>query len=511
MTRMDRIKKIFLILVGTLLPLGATLGGSVLGCGCGSLSASAPPLSIPAPVSGIVSVTSPDEDGVALVAGDSDAVEGGSLVQAINETQASSVAFLLSSLIPSAMADGDLPAVCSLPFHVCAYAEDDGSFEIEITAAEDDEISVGTIDPTSGDETSEKTRKPVPQNIRHFVLPVTDVQILPDQQKLFALVQEPSLENEPSFVTVLDLATNERTPIPFAGSDPRRMRFSPAKDTAIILDQSGNFAAVADVQLRNFLNPTLFDIETPLDVIFADNGETAIVSSGNKSDTALTKIDLVQEAVAGTVKSADITAGDISHEATLALDITTFAVANAAGVQQGQLVVAVMALTQGETLRVGLSLFDYDTLQPVAAITEFPEGTEPDDVAFHPGANKILVTDFGNDTVLVYAYEFNPGAQPPVTVSLQGTVVDPNGALIDPRDVQVDTVNGYAFVSARNHTENRPDSVVTIDLSNDTVVQVTPVGLNPTGMDWDEQNSVLYVSTAKTHAVTFWGAADLLP
>lgn len=521
MTSVTRtIKKLFFVFL-TILPLASVMGPSwMMTTGCGSLSASAPPVSIPAPVAGSISVTSPDEEGVALVVGDESAVEGGSLVQAINETQSTSATLWLSSLVTSAFAQvqGNFPDICSRPFHACAFAEDDGSFEIEINASEDDEISVGVIDETTGEETSVKISRPVPQNIRHFVLPVMDVQVLPDQNELYALIQAPLVEIDSPFVSILNLDTNEKTPVPIPGTDPKKLRFSPQRDSAVILDGNGNFAAVSNLQQKAFNNPTAtYEVQSPTDVIYHTSGQSIVVSSGKQSKTLLTKISLDANQVVDTVTEDEVTAGNTTHDTTLAMDAISYSIQDAAGgVITSQFIATIMAFNNAGQLMTGVAVFDYNLFQAYSAITEFPEGTEPDDVAFYPDGNMILVTDFGNDTVLMYSYTFTPEAQPPITLNFLGSVSDPNevlpdGILKDPRDIVVDSAGGRAFVTARNHTEETPDMVVTIDLATRTVVQATPIGLDPTGIIWDSQSSTVYVSTAKTRAVTFWGLDDLIP
>ena len=102
---------------------------AVAGCG----SASAPPVDLPAPITGRIDVSSPDADGNVTITGSAGAVEGASLFMAVNESVSASLQ-LLDALVPSAYA-GSFPAVCYEAGHACAVAESDGSFVIILQAS----------------------------------------------------------------------------------------------------------------------------------------------------------------------------------------------------------------------------------------------------------------------------------------------------------------------------------------------------------------------------------------
>ena len=126
---------------------------AVAGCG----SASAPPVDLPAPITGRIDVSSPDADGNVTITGSEGAVDGGSLVMAVNESVSASLQ-ILDALVPSAYA-GSFPAVCYEAGHACAVAESDGSFVIILQAAEGDAIAFYTIDAVTGDILSEATER----------------------------------------------------------------------------------------------------------------------------------------------------------------------------------------------------------------------------------------------------------------------------------------------------------------------------------------------------------------
>lgn len=477
--------------------------------GC-SQSASAPPVSLPAPVTGRITVTSPDEDGAALVTGDENSVSAGALVQAINETEAGSTALFLDSLFPTAWAQGSLPAVCSLPFHACAYAEADGTFEIEISASEGDDISVEEIDPTSGTATTERIRRPVPQNFLRFARPVVDTAVLPAANKLYALMGN-NLENpDNGLVAIVDLGTEGRTRVPFDGADPARLVIHTGSRQGAVADTRGRFVAIVNLDLDNFDTPTKTEtIPVPRDIVFNTAGSSLLVSSGPAARRSLTRIAIGATAaeVTGTVNQRDIPGID-SHDATMALDLINYQTATGAV----QLVAFVSAVTIAGTPTSVIGLLDFDTLQFLSDLTPLPQGTQPNDVAFFQTADRLLVTDELTDQMLVYSFTVDPLANPQATLTLEGTITENSaGVIANPRAIAIDPVNRLAFVSAKNGTELRPDTVMTIDLQTEAVVDINPAGHNPTGIAWDPDDQILYVSARRSNSIVFWGLPDLLP
>lgn len=143
------------IYLGALSMIVAALLGA-----CGS--ASAPPIDLPAPITGRVDVSSPDDSGNVTVTGTEGAVTGGALVMVVNEGEAESAGIkLMDYLIPSAYAV-EYPETCSVVGHACAYAEDDGSFVVVIAASAEDPLTIGLIYPYNGAWRSEQIQLTVP-------------------------------------------------------------------------------------------------------------------------------------------------------------------------------------------------------------------------------------------------------------------------------------------------------------------------------------------------------------
>jgi len=132
--------------------------------GCGG--ASAPPIDLPAPVTGQIDISTPNAAGKSTVTGSAGAVPGGSYVLVINERievaqNASPLIRLMDALVPSAYATATLPDICDLLGHWCIVAGDDGSFELTIDAYINDSIIIVIVDGW-GNEISERLIRNVP-------------------------------------------------------------------------------------------------------------------------------------------------------------------------------------------------------------------------------------------------------------------------------------------------------------------------------------------------------------
>jgi len=124
---------------------------------CGSLSA--PPVELPAPVTGRIEISDPDADGNVTITGSAGAVPGGSMVMAVNESVAGTVAMsILDLLVKPAYAETVFPTICSSTGYACAVADSDGAFVIILAADSNDSIVIGIIDSSTGEFISEVIR-----------------------------------------------------------------------------------------------------------------------------------------------------------------------------------------------------------------------------------------------------------------------------------------------------------------------------------------------------------------
>ncbi len=140
--------------------------GALYTAGCGASASSAPPVDLPAPITGRVDVSAPDANGNVTITGVEGAVPAGTTVVAINDSVATSATLkFLDRLVANAYAQElGLPVICSDLGYACTVAGTDGSFVLVIAASEGDIIRLGLIDPTSGAFISEFIQILVPSS-----------------------------------------------------------------------------------------------------------------------------------------------------------------------------------------------------------------------------------------------------------------------------------------------------------------------------------------------------------
>ncbi|HEX5035592.1 MAG TPA: hypothetical protein VFX30_00315 [bacterium] len=124
------LRALFLLASGFLFLIPAF--SSVGGCGSG---VNAPPASIPAPVSSLITVSPPNQDGIVLVSGAPGAVLPNASVIAANLTQGGFVQRLEELFLRSAHAQ----------VQAAVTADDQGAFDLELEASEGDEIGIRQI------------------------------------------------------------------------------------------------------------------------------------------------------------------------------------------------------------------------------------------------------------------------------------------------------------------------------------------------------------------------------
>lgn len=204
--------------------------------GCGG--ASAPPVDLPAPVTGQIEIGTPTADGKSTITGSAGAVPGGSYVLVINErievaADTSPLIKLLDELVPSAYADTTLPDICALAGHWCVIAEDDGSFELIIDAYINDSIVIVIIDEW-GTEISERLIRSVPAS-DHDIVACPDMSV---SGKLKGLANPDGIplglyegsDDASNTLVVTGTSSSESLTIPLPGCYAKGFTFLPYSD-----------------------------------------------------------------------------------------------------------------------------------------------------------------------------------------------------------------------------------------------------------------------------------------
>lgn len=138
----------------------------ILFSSCGGISGatSAPPVDLPAPITGRIEISEPDGNGNVTITGSAGAVTANSLVLAVNENTAGVVAMIamhIADLFISPAYAQLYPSVCSETGKACAYADSDGAFDMVLAANDNDSIVIGIIDEVTGGFISDIIRRVV--------------------------------------------------------------------------------------------------------------------------------------------------------------------------------------------------------------------------------------------------------------------------------------------------------------------------------------------------------------
>lgn len=398
------------------------------GCGGGM---SAPPVSLPVPVTGRVVVSSPDADGNISVIGEAGSVDTSSTVMAINATVSSSGMDLLDLFVRSAYADGEgsFPSVCELTGRECALADEDGAFEITIYGSEGDEISVVMINSISGAERGERLKKEVPSGFFRFIQPAIDVAVNPyNSDELFVLLKGGKYNGEQrsNKIIIFNSSTKSKEEIEIAGGGDAVALVIDLQNIAVAdinpqgsklfvasLDSEGHFVASGFTSYDLFSKTGLsyLDYLSGSYAVFSLKGD-AVYSVNNIPLHLFSALDLgsggITEAIAETIGPERAL-----HLGTEAIAAGTIMV-NDVGVN---LIASLMRLavpnSDGTSREVtALTVFDENWLirwmngfrdaPAISANVILPTGAEGADIAFLNNSGQIIVTDKGNDAVYIY-------------------------------------------------------------------------------------------------------------
>ena len=534
------------------------LVGLLASSGCGSAS-SAPPVSLPTPVTGRITVSSPDEDGYISVIGEDSSVESGATVMAINTNleESSYLEDILGSLIPIAYADSDFPSVCSETGHACALADDDGAFEISITGSAADEIIIVLIDPITGEEKSDRLKKEVPEGVYPFALPPVSVAVSPDESGNLLVLSKGSDKSDASTsnrVILFDPVTNERTASSITGTD------GAVKIAAEL--SGGDFIEVADIEegissiylgyasdigygfTKDFESSELEAEMYIRDMEFIANpssqeGEYDYLVFSNQSKLYSFMVLDPADPSGVTGFATTIIGEDYTHVSTRAFDSGIYidpdsdSAALIAGLSEfvHTLADGSVTTTFHVTLYRTLHVIDSGGQEPnpVAQI-QIEGAVNPADIMFAGTGGGIIITDTDQNKVLFYKIvlneEANSGNDIPQTLFTLEKVIEATtedaSFLIAPQYIEVALVDSghFAMITALNGDETKPDSVVVIDLSavygsDEPAISIRslpiPVGLAPTGIVFNSANSYTHVSCFISHSVTKISESELWP
>jgi hypothetical protein len=516
----------------------------------GSAAAPQNPVDLPAPITGRLVIESPGGNNSCLVIGDQNAVPPNDLVLAVNDTQESSaesdwknvfrLARLVDSFFPSASADLPVPDVCDTllhPFHACGYAGPEGEFEFNLYGNIGDVVTLGIIDPATGDLISATVDRVIPPNIRTLPRRVNDIGHYADLIKLgpgtlYSLM--PATEASPrGLVEIYDLTSHAAIDKSFIGHNPYRMDINAGHAKAALVDSSDNFATVVSLTSNNFDDTALptASVFSPTDVALSFDAAHMVVSRDPDPviNALLEVIDtttlsgVARITGASLVPSPPFPSGNVQAIET---DAVAHSYYNYAGSSYIDLYAFVgiyqwtpspPRLPEPATPYVGFLV--HDAIYTVLNMFHLPAGCLPRDVTFDP-ENQLMVACGGTDTSQIVRVPFITSSTLPLSVSMTAPIAplpDPGGMIKNPTriasDGMIDGLNVGAFkevyVTVQDGNASHPDSVIALSPPSYSPVKRSDVGLRPTGLAVPYDGQQVYVSTGVSHAVTNWSYDEL--
>lgn len=520
--------------------------------GCGGAGMSAPPVSLPTPVTGRIAVSSPDADGNISVVGEDGAVTGGSTVMVINEGQPTSLIYekFLDIFIGRAYAQSVFPAICSEPGHACALADENGAFELMIEGSEGDTIIIVLIDPVTGEEISDRLSRSVPSNNEPISPEGSD--LVPkglgfssDYGEVYTLlVPADSGENT---IRTLDAVTGDvkAETVTVGGANGKQILVDhfgiavtdvASSQNSLYTAQFGGIGSGSDFTqmilsgLQVAITQGIGTSVMPTDMIyrtqditngFSSNHEFIILTS-NTPDLSFYYIDITDPTYNNgyIVDNTDLTGER------LGTDAVAYGVLEGGATAYSYTVFLTRYSLQGET-RTVLTLHDDDLIASWLG-DPFPPTYLPDvgDFAFLPtGANVvdmavmdryIVITDKGNNKIYFYELDVSGWPDNVIKPPIEFEATD----LISPQGIEIyarDASNGdyFIFVTALNGDDAKQDSVLTLKPTNLDQLAFqslfTEACLEPNGLAYDSTNGYLYVSCGISKSIARFSLSELTP
>lgn len=441
----------------------AVLSGMFGNCGGSASSENLPPLSLPSPVAGLISVSSPDAQGNVRVRGAAGAVEANA---SVTVTAGAGGSNLVKDLARQSSDDS-----------VTVSAGSDGSFSTEIDASIGSKI---TITQSEDEETSDETEFDVLDGIPAFdQIPVGTSVIRSSDVAIVSYT-----DGTDSFFDLYDLTTLDFavtiTVEDFVVSDINTDEIS---GDSYLVDAENDLVIVADDE-ANITDAIITDGSSPISVA-AFHGEEFGVIGHEDSDTSLTLIDytgaiLTEEA---TLLISHPTDASASHEKSFAL--------SADSNMTGTKVAVLSEFDNGDTI---FSLINADPL-PAADLeveAQVNLGTNTfSDVVLYNDAAEALVTDQSGDRVIHLS---GAGFASQQTISVGDA----------PKGIDDAADQGFAFVA--NSGDN---TLSVIDLDSMTVTATFDtsdgIGLTPVDVAVDDDPLTAIIANQTSLTVTLFG------
>ncbi|MBI4411610.1 MAG: hypothetical protein HY541_03905 [Deltaproteobacteria bacterium] len=423
------------------------LFSSLISCSGGNAT---PPASIPAPVSGLISISSPDTEGFVRITGGAGSVENNAEVQVNNLTISSSVS---------------------------ANADADGSFETEIAASIGDSLEIlQTVDGSTSTASAEE----VPGNAPLVEEIPVDTAVLSDLDE--GIVG--TTDGTDSFLYIFDLVSFELSgTVTVEDFNLTALDYDTESREGYLIDYTNSRAAVL-TEAGELKGGSTLSITKPTAVAAMEEEYLAIVGQ-ESSGVSVTVIDN-----SNSTPTTSVTAllphpeGTAGHRRTFALSFDETA-------SEGIVALAGLSIFSNNDTVLSYVLYDINAESLSLSFQVNLGNGEFGDVILFSDGEEALVSDRDNDTVIRFSgTEF----------ATQETIVVGD----HPAGMAVEESTGIAFVA--NEDAN---SITLIDLTDNSVsgTQTTDdgVGLSPVALSVDDDPSVVVIANEASRSITLLG------
>ena len=485
------------------------IGIFILGIvGCGGMSA--PPVSLPTPVTGRITISAPDADGNITVTGEDGSVSASSTVLAENESVTASLmdrflsAFVSKAYATPSTSDNSCPSVYSGTGYQCATADENGAFTLLIAGSAGDSISIALIDPSTGALLSDPLTRSVPDDIFAFSNPVVDLAVpMGDDYVgyLVVLTQGSDVTDHDLLLYDPSTGSSESVDITFPDSFGAAEFLMMGTNTAIT-SATGNVAIYGqDVSLVGeaevageitsaFVNDNIF---------WFGNGEAGVSISIINPISIDDPIDVTFIQSNSSHGSVEAMTDGIYH-----------------GSSEGEtlaLVAAVVSFTSSSDGSISkiLGVYDKESMfagggnyEPIGSVS-LAADSDISDIKMILDGSMLMLTDKTNNKILFYslAAESVDLKESLFTVALSSQLTSDDYSFLEAPDKIVVVDDSYAFVTAHNGNDERTDTVLIVDISTNFGISHDPIeiGLGPSSIAYDLENDKVYVGCTTSKSV----------
>lgn len=495
----------------------------IIGCG----SASAPPISLPAPLTGKVTVSSPDDDGLIHVDGTEGAVTADSMVMAINENTATT-AWMMKALdiaIRPAYASV-FPDVCNLPGHACAQADSNGSFSILIPGEIGHVIVVVLIDPLTGDEISDRITRDVPQGVTPTTAVPAGIAYNHADDLMYVVLQGNSATAVHNKMLVMNLGTGTNESFDIEGFNSIGIGYQDSDGLIVLVDEEGLFFYNAPLTAQSVPSSVAISGITSIATLEYDHGEAGtgrLLWVSTSSGEFVYAVDLLKNFAVTAVKPGFDNAKLLGCRDMAASSVLI-------QVDFVKRVTLLCDIEENGSVVTGMRIFEFSdgglqapvpTIIPKSPFLALSMQGEAMKINFHYDneikASTILLAVNGEAAGVQSSVEVYPilvlGPGSNYELGFDADIFsfsDPLKHIVSPFSVFLSGTLGFGAVLLHDHNNEQADGIAMLDLNTNSVISRYSVGLYPNYMAMDRNRNYIYVTNKISKTIFKAALSDLV-